>query len=924
MSSRLHHEFVGYNGADQDLPTSQPNMQLGIPCKVVTGRGHQSALYPDSSAIPGVPIDAPLTVKQHFQQQRKQQKSRARESKRDARKQTLVNSALTAFSHSIQAPGTSKSEKVNRTAADQQILHPARALSEPAFLNHPQSHQARPSTSKSADQEILRNTNMKIDPRLLGCFSAEDYGTYGTATSKESACSPTKMSVDIGVESALESSLRCTLDSSLQSYDPQFRQSALRTEQKSDDILVRNEGVRGDFIQYPVYSSAGGLEMPNVHGDSGMASINGTLEQNHTDADPTSFDQGVEKLDTETDERFLSWLYCENEHAEDDNAEYTRVLEEIEKDECYTHKVEDNQGPDFGVPACMPSTSHADNFGKAELDFSHSLTSDCIAGDYSSVHPTLQQRDALPDNYTISDFDSDLDLDMMAIREDEETLYGRLLDVLVRDIKLLTYNNAALVDEVSRLNYAIFVASEERKIRRLQTANKRKSDAQRRQQEQMTIAETQENIAQIKAKMAKTMGSPQKMKPTMCGVNSSPTLDVAAIKRSVEAEQRALESKISSRKATRKVKLVRLELRNSNGKGLNVHARKENEDTHSGGSAAKRGRFEIEQREQVGVSPENTPLISESVHHARKSTRGLLSGSEATDEQDRKRRKSSQTSLSRECAGADIAEESDGTTRYATDSVVEDRKMHEGRGDREQYPDFINDENETVRNDQSQSWRRRAGRPPARAASAAAQTLLAAELTAAVDTSACCAKRTNRSRSNTNEAVSYRPPRRRVIPQSLHAHEHQSENSNRMAELNIEVSDEVALEGDMDLDSRYEILDEELTPLGDVAGSEDLSIKIPQSIRSRRSTRTSSRQSIGDAGDGADFSHQGSSSPSHDDAAERSEEPVSMATRSHGRANTSSSSQSERQMRERKQPTMYSPVARSMPPSQLRTVKKKS
>lgn len=35
----------------------------------------------------------------------------------------------------------------------------------------------------------------------------------------------------------------------------------------------------------------------------------GASEQSHAESDATSFDQGVEKLDTETDERFLSWLY---------------------------------------------------------------------------------------------------------------------------------------------------------------------------------------------------------------------------------------------------------------------------------------------------------------------------------------------------------------------------------------------------------------------------------------------------------------------------------------------------------------------------------------------------------------------------------------------------------------------------------------
>ncbi|KAJ1348906.1 hypothetical protein KIN20_004313 [Parelaphostrongylus tenuis] len=240
------------------------------------------------------------------------------------------------------------------------------------------------------------------------------------------------------------------------------------------------------------------------------------------------------------------------------------------------------------------------------------------------------------------------------------------------------------------------------------------------------------------------------------------------------------------------------------------------------------------------------------------------------------------------------------------------------------HTDFANDENETTKNSQSHLWRRRAGRPPARAASAAAQTLLAAELAASVDPPPYLLKRTIRSRSNTTEPDSYRPPRKRVVPQSQHAQEQQSEDLNRMVELNIDVSDEVALEVDSELDHKYEVPDEELTPLGDVTGSEDSPVKAAQPIRSRRSTRTSSRQSIGDSGDGMEFADQRSFSPLHDESGEKSEEPVSMATRSHGRATTVPSSQSDRQMRERKQPTVYSPVARNTPTSQIRAVKKKS
>lgn len=60
-------------------------------------------------------------------------------------------------------------------------------------------------------------------------------------------------------------------------------------------------------VRLQIYASVDGLDMQN--NDNGVVDINGPLDQNHVDADPTSFDQGVEKLETETDDRFLNWLY---------------------------------------------------------------------------------------------------------------------------------------------------------------------------------------------------------------------------------------------------------------------------------------------------------------------------------------------------------------------------------------------------------------------------------------------------------------------------------------------------------------------------------------------------------------------------------------------------------------------------------------
>ncbi|EYB89859.1 hypothetical protein Y032_0227g2829 [Ancylostoma ceylanicum] len=85
----------------------------------------------------------------------------------------------------------------------------------------------------------------------------------------------------------------------------------------------------------------------------------------------------------------------------------------------------------------------------------------------------------------------------------------------------------------------------------------------------------------------------------------------------------------------------------------------------------------------------------------------------------------------------------------------------------------------------------------------------------------------------------------------------------------------------------------------------------------------SSRQSFGDPSDEIETPRRVSRSPSHEEPL-TGEEPVSRATRSHSRSSGSSTTQSERQMRERKQPVLYSPAAKSSPTPQPRIVKRKS
>ncbi|EYB89850.1 hypothetical protein Y032_0227g2824 [Ancylostoma ceylanicum] len=870
--------------------------QMSFPMNPMVDRANLAAMYPESSssAIPGVPVDAPLTVKQHFQQQRKQQKKRARESRRVEKMQSgskLVSTSSAALQSSITSAPI---DNTARSDTQQQVAYSSMVLPEPSLLQSPQMRQ-----STSGVDDLPSDVNMKVDPKLLGSFKEDDYERmYGATTSglppipTNSGHFPTP-NID---ESALESSLRSS--ATVESYETLFQLAEVDpSERRPFDVVTRSEGVRADCTtnsyahiinQTPIvplsessrlencgstelsniYASVDGLDMQNLSNDNGVVDMNGPLDQNHVDADPTSFDQGVEKLETETDDRFLNWLYCENEHAEDDNAEYTRVLEEIERDECYPLKLEgDSQAQDFGVAGCPTSNVQTEGVRKVEMDPSHPLSSDCIVGEYASLPPTMPPREPVPEGYTMSDYESDLDLDMMPIGEDEETMYGRLLDVLVRDIKLLTYNNAALVDEVSRLNYAILIASEERKvlarrschhdrnrIRRLQTANKRKSDAQKRQMEQLTLAETQENIAQIKAKMAKTIVSPQKVKPALPPSCSRPALDVAAIKRSVEAEQRALEERLPSKKSKRRTG-------SSKGQRKRTEAHRSEKGSASvqnvNGSASKRLKCDTEQQEaseeMTAPSEGGVALNADLTPASRRSVRS--STGELSDEQNRRRRSSRQTSASLE--GATETEDSLPGTMDMPEpgsvSSASDQTMSETAGTNFEAVTPVDEGSspcaDTEKDDESQSWRRRSGRPPARAASAAAQTLLAAELAATEEFPTYSPKKPNRSRSNTNESPTARAQRqKRSVPAVNHPTTEQDVDEPALhpleKELAVEIHDDAMTEGesaypgDLELDPKGSGGDDELA-LGDMLGGEDYGARGSQRLRPiRRSTRT--------------------------------------------------------------------------------------
>ncbi|ETN68543.1 hypothetical protein NECAME_15764, partial [Necator americanus] len=75
MSEAGVREAATYTVADTHGSSSLSSVQASFSANAVMDHGHSStSLYQEGgSAIPGVPVDAPLTVKQHFQQQRKQQ-----------------------------------------------------------------------------------------------------------------------------------------------------------------------------------------------------------------------------------------------------------------------------------------------------------------------------------------------------------------------------------------------------------------------------------------------------------------------------------------------------------------------------------------------------------------------------------------------------------------------------------------------------------------------------------------------------------------------------------------------------------------------------------------------------------------------------------------------------------------------------------
>ncbi|VDM81025.1 unnamed protein product [Strongylus vulgaris] len=380
-------------------------------------------------------------------------------------------------------------------------------------------------------------------------------------------------------------------------------------------------------------------------------------------------------------------------------------------------------------------------------------------------------------------------------------MYGRLLDVLVRDIKLLTYNNAALVDEVSRLNYAILIASEERKrschhdrnrIRRLQTANKRKSDAQKRQQEQLTLAETQENIAQIKAKMAKTIASPQKFDYQLFLINregnEGPTKRIRCDSERTEFSENATASKECSAPS-------------SVEKPLSLR--------HSVLSSDAEELVDEQNRRRRGSRP--VPIPHESTAEAS----GSISDVDVK-------------AASVNCSGDTMNESSENNT--------------EGVKHVEEAASLPADPS---KDDDPQSWRRRSGRPPARAASAAAQTLLAAELAANEEVSTYSPKKASRSRSNTNESPSARAQKSKRSIVSISASGLELGSGESMTyptnkELAVDVRNESGTLGSSELDPKDDAPDEDMA-LSDALGSEDS--RGSQRLRPmRRTTRTVCRK----------------------------------------------------------------------------------
>lgn len=120
------------------------------------------------------------------------------------------------------------------------------AESIPCYTYHLQN---RPTPSRSAERELLRSTNMKVDPRLLGSVESEECGPmYGEAqTVREPSigdanCMSVKPPTNV-TNSPLESSLRSSLlDSSLESYEAPFQISD--PQRKYFDALAQGACIR--------------------------------------------------------------------------------------------------------------------------------------------------------------------------------------------------------------------------------------------------------------------------------------------------------------------------------------------------------------------------------------------------------------------------------------------------------------------------------------------------------------------------------------------------------------------------------------------------------------------------------------------------------------------------------------------------------
>ncbi|KAK6037237.1 hypothetical protein COOONC_25258, partial [Cooperia oncophora] len=292
-----------------------------------------------------------------------------------------------------------------------------------------------------------------------------------------------------------------------------------------------------------------------------------------------------------------------------------------------------------------------------------------------------------------------------------------------------------------------------------------------------------------------------------------PALDVAAIKRSVEAEQRAFEEKMPSRKPKRRVGSSKVQRKRPESS----RSDKDSASAQQSPIAMKRGRSEAEQvrtPEEAAAPFENVMSTSpiETVSSPRRPVRAQGTDSEVVDEQSRRRRSSRQSIQEGEGDDHDqnVAVTASGVGSHHEVNAAElpgDANYAEATGGESDQP---LDEG----GDESQSWRRRAGRPPARAASAAAQSLLAAELAATDETPSCSPKRGVRSRSNTDDSPSSRPAKRRVGIQS---------DQGELFRPDQQYPLESPLLGDLELEPKDDSIDDDVIPIGDTTEFESIS-----------------------------------------------------------------------------------------------------